>query len=170
MIPELETSRLRMRAPRVEDFDLYVETLTSPRARYIGGPFDRKGAWRDFCMDVASWRLRGFGYWSVEEKASGAFTGFVGLGFPVYHPERELGWVMQAGFEGKGYAFEAATAARAHAYDTLGWRTLVSYIDAPNERSIALAERLGARLDPDAPHPDDDPCLVYRHPAPENLQ
>ena len=31
-------------------------------------------------------------------------------------------------------------AARAWAYDTLGWKTAVSYIDRPNHRSIALAD------------------------------
>ena len=40
----------------------------------------------------------------------------------------------------------------------------VSYIDPGNARSIALAERLGARPDPDAPRADPDD-LVYRHTA-----
>ena len=86
--------------------------------------------------------------------------------FPADWPETEIGWIMFEGGEGKGYAFEAAEAARTHVFETLGWDTAVSYIDPHNARSIALAERLGAVRDDSAerPHPDD---LVYRHPKPE---
>ena len=59
-------------------------------------------------------------------------------------------------------------AARAHAYGALGWTTAVSYIDPQNARSIRVAERMGAKLDPDAV-PMDPGDLVYRHPAPEDL-
>ena len=52
------------------------------------------------------------------------------------------------GFEGHGFATEAARAARAHAYGTLGWPTAVSYVDADNHRSAALALRLGCTEDP----------------------
>ena len=62
---------------------------------------------------------------------------------------------------------EAARALRDWAYATQGWTTLVSHVHPENARSIRLAERLGARLDPSAPHPEDDPCIVYRHPGPE---
>ena len=48
---------------------------------------------------------------------------------------------------GKGYATEAAQAARAHAYDVLGWETAISLIDPENLGSKAVAERLGARFD-----------------------
>ena len=64
--------------------------------------------------------------------------------------------------EGKGYAFEAAIAMRDWAFQERKLKTLVSYIDPDNSRSIRLAERLGATIDEHArpQHPDD---LVYRH-------
>ena len=74
-------------------------------------------------------------------------------------------WAPEA--EGKGYAAEAARAALDYAFDTLGWDTCVSYIDANNARSIALAERMGATVDPTAAQPDDETdLLVYRHARP----
>lgn len=63
-----------------------------------------------------------------------------------------------------------AKAARTHAFHDLGWTTAVSYIHPDNARSITLAERLGATLDPKAQTPDSDPCLVYRHPRQELSQ
>jgi len=58
---------------------------------------------------------------------------------------------------------------RQYAFDEIGLKTAVSYIDRDNKRSIKLAERLGAVLDPKAKTPNDDPCLVYRHLRPEAL-
>ncbi len=43
---------------------------------------------------------------------------------------------------------------------------LVSYVHPENHRSAAVAERLGATLDPDAPKQDPGD-LVYRHPSPQ---
>jgi hypothetical protein len=70
-VPVLESARLRLRAPDVRDFAAYAEIFTSDRARHMGGPYSREGAWHDFCQAVASWMLRGMGVWSIERKADG---------------------------------------------------------------------------------------------------
>ncbi|MEY4982233.1 MAG: hypothetical protein RIR62_499, partial [Pseudomonadota bacterium] len=91
--------------------------------------------------------------------------------FPETWPEREIGWsVWNPAAEGKGFAFEAAGAARDFAYRALGWTTAVSYVAAGNARSRALALRLGAVVDADAPSIGEPPCLVFRHPAPDSLR
>ena len=51
---------------------------------------------------------------------------------------------------------------RDFAFEILEVPTLVSYIDQKNRRSIALADRMGAVLDPDA-QSYDPADLVYRH-------
>lgn len=167
--PVIETERLRLRPQRLEDFEPLAALYASGRSAFIGGPLPRAKVWYGFAADTGCWDLRGYGAWSVEEKDTGALVGQVGLNHPPHFAEREIGWILHDGYEGRGYAFEAASAARAYAYGTAGWTTAVSYIDPANTRSIALAERLGARPDPEAPrhHPDD---IVYRHPAPEALQ
>lgn len=161
-IPTLTTDRLILRAPVAADFDAYGPVLMSGRARFMGGPFDLAGAWKDFCMDVAGWLLHGYGALSVTDRASGAFHGLVALTTRPDFPERELGWVFLPEAEGRGIAFEAASAMRSFAFGRNDWATLVSYIDPANMRSIALANRLGAKLDRNAPRPQPDD-LVYRH-------
>ncbi|MFV0293937.1 MAG: GNAT family N-acetyltransferase; N-acetyltransferase [Paracoccus sp. (in: a-proteobacteria)] len=81
-------------------------------------------------------------------------------------PEHEIGWtVWSPEFEGRGHAFEAASAARSFAQSHLGWDRIVSYIDPGNTRSISLAKRLGAAHDPAATGPaSEDPVMVFRHP------
>jgi RimJ/RimL family protein N-acetyltransferase len=161
--PVIEGARIRLRPQIMDDFAPLAQLYETPRSVYIYGPKSRAAVWRDFASDVGQWVLLGFGGWSVEERATGALAGYVGLNAPPEYPERELGWVILEGFEGKGYAFEAASLARAFAFERLGWNGCVSYIDPHNQRSIRLAERLGAALDEQAATPNGDPCLVYRH-------
>jgi len=150
------------------DFDALAAMLGSQDARHMGGPFDTYRAWAIFGADVGSWDLMGHGAWAVDLTATGETVGQIGLNHPPFFPERELGWLIYAPFRGRGYAREAATAARDHAFGPLGWDTLVSYIGCENAASIKVAEALGARLDPKAmrPDPEDPEDLVYRHPAP----
>jgi len=158
-IPALETPRLRLRAPRAGDFGAYAATATTERGRHIGGPMARDEAWRDFAQMVAGWTLHGHGPWAVERREDGALIGFVLLGFEPGDLEPELGFLVLAEAEGRGYAREAAEAARDFAFDALGWSTVVSYIAPENARSARLAGRLGARLEPD----QVDGSQVWRH-------
>lgn len=112
---------------------------------------------------VGQWAILGFGGWAVEEASSGALVGEVAVHQPAGYPETELGWLLFEGFEGRGYAFEAAYAARRWGFSDARLQSLVSYIDRDNARSIRLAERLGAVPDPVAPTPNGDPCHVFRH-------
>ncbi|WP_145106523.1 GNAT family N-acetyltransferase [Cereibacter sediminicola] len=160
-LPELRTARLRLRAPRLDDFGTYAEIMSSDRGLHVGGPMDPAEAWDDFCRMVATWLLRGHGLWSVEGR--GGLLGFVLIGMEPGDPEPELGFLFTAEAEGQGYAQEAAEAARAHAFRALGLPGLVSCIAPENFRSRRLAERLGARPDPGTL----DGVLVYRHPVPE---
>lgn len=167
MIPTLSTERLVLRPPEVADFAPFSSHYMSPRSSYEGGPHSREGAWKEFATGAAGWMLRGYGSLSVTEAGSGGYLGEVGIYHLATYPAPEIGWMVLPEAEGRGIAAEAARALRAWAYAEKGWTTLVSHIDPENARSIRLAERLGARLDPEAPHPEDDPCLVYRHPGPE---
>lgn len=162
--PILTTDRLTLRPHVPEDFPAYRDLMTSERSRFMGGPYTPKAAWGVFCHDVACWALFGHGALAVDHE--GAFVGQVGVSAGPLFPERELGWTVLAGHEGRGFMTEAAAALRAWVQPRFPGR-LVSYIDPGNTRSIAVAERLGARLDPDAVVQDPGD-LVYLHPSPED--
>lgn len=164
----LTTERLHLRRPTPDDAEAAISFLRSTRARWIGFAQTRAEAWRLYCVALAHWEIRGYGLFAVTLAGDDRCLGLVGPWFPEGWPERELAWILFAGAEGKGYAFEAAQAARGYAFEVLGWQTAVSYIHEANTRSIALAERLGTVWDPDAATQEAD-CRVYRHPAPEGL-
>lgn len=169
-IPRLVSSRLVLRAPRLDDFETYADFLASPEARFMGGPHDRDSAWCYFASDSAHWLTHGFGALMIER--DGRLAGQVAITVSPRFPEPELGWMLFAGFTGQGLATEAAYLLRDWAYEQAGFTTLVSYVDPKNAASAAVARRLGALPDPDAPRPageTEDETVVYRHPSPEAL-
>lgn len=158
-VPTLATARLALRAPRMTDFDAFAGVFDGPRADHIGGALSRDDAMEVFLAATGSWALRGHGLWSVERRADRALLGFVLLQHETGDPEAELGYLFTLQAEGRGYATEAAAAARDFARDVLRWPSVVSYVAPENTRSVAVAERLGAV--PDAEMLDG--CRVYRH-------
>jgi RimJ/RimL family protein N-acetyltransferase len=161
--PHIRTERLLLRPYRLDDFHHLLALYQTDRAAFIGGKLSPRQVWEGFMNCVGQWPVLGLGGWAVEEAASGALVGEVAVHRPVDYPEVELGWLVFEGYEGRGYAYEAAAVARRWAFEEAGLTTLASYIDRDNARSIRLAERLGATQDPTAPTPNDDPCLVFRH-------
>jgi RimJ/RimL family protein N-acetyltransferase len=166
-IPTLETERLLLRPPVEADFAAYATLMASPRSAYMGGPFDTRAAWGLFCHDIACWELFGHGALMLERKADRLCVGQVGISHGPLFPDKELGWLLYDGFEGQGYATEAAAILRDWGFAALRLTTLVSYFDPANARSIAVAERLGAVRDDAAPKQDPED-IVYRYRPPQH--
>lgn len=168
--PTLETDRLTLRPPQLSDFDALAAFYASPRSAFVGGPQSAELSWRSLALEAGHWVLRGFGRWTLVEKATAIPVGTVGLWHPEGFPERELGWDLFDGATGKGYATEAAEAARRYAYETLGWTTLISLVADGNDASRKVAERLGAKYDGNFTHERYGPMAIWRHPGPETLK
>jgi RimJ/RimL family protein N-acetyltransferase len=162
-IPVLTTPRLVLREPRETDFPAMLSFSESPRASFVGGAIARKWIWRGLLANIGHWALRGYGFFSVDTKV-GEFVGRIGV---IYHdewPEPELAWSLYDGFEGKGYAAEAALAAKDDYHVRISTKPLISMIDVENVRSEALALRLGAVREKTEADPTGD-FYVYRHPC-----
>lgn len=163
-VPVFATPRLRLRAPGLQDYPAYEAVFTSDRARWMGGPFDADEAFADFCQGIAGWMLRGCGMWTVTLATGDDAIGWIFLWQEMGDPEPELGWVLTEAAERQGYATEAARAAMPHALRLYGRGGFVSYIDAGNPASVAVAIRLGARRDAQAEAAMAEPdLLIYRH-------
>lgn len=151
-VPVLETARLRLRAHTVADFPALAAVWAEAAViRFIGGkPSTPTEAWARLLRYRGLWPLLGFGYWAVEEKASGQFVGDVGFADfhralePPIHGVAEMGWVLGGRFHGKGYASEATSAALQW-FDRAGKGRSVSIIDPANTPSLKVAEKNGFR-------------------------
>lgn len=155
-VPVIETERLRLRGHRPEDFAESAAMWADPVVtRYIGGkPLTEEDVWARLLRYVGHWAWMGFGYWVVEEKASGDFAGEVGLSdwkreiVPSLKGVPEVGWVLATRAHGKGYAREAVRAVIAWgdanvstANAVLG--RMVCIIHPEHVRSIRVAEKCG---------------------------
>jgi RimJ/RimL family protein N-acetyltransferase len=145
--PIVETERLLLRAFRESDTDAYAEMLGDAEVmRFLGGrPLPRAEAWRNMAMVIGHWDLRGYGFWAVEERASGEMVGRVGCWRPEGWPGLEVGWTLRRQFWGRGYATEAARASLEYAFTKLNQTHVISLIAPDNAASIRVAERLGER-------------------------
>lgn len=162
-IPEVETERLVLKAPSIENLPAMNTFFASQRSRFVGGPCDEGEVWRGLLRTLGHWAVRGYGFWHVEEKASGAWIGYTGFLYHIEWPEPELGWGVAEAFEGKGYMYEAAMGARAAGARLFGLNGVISLIDPENTRSRKLAERMGAQFEREAQVKGYD-CHIYRHP------
>jgi RimJ/RimL family protein N-acetyltransferase len=143
--PILETERLILKAPELADFEPLCEMMADEEtARFIGGIQEPAMAWRAFCGVVGHWELRGYGFFSVFEKASGLWIGRIGPWFPHGWPQPEIGWSLNRSTWGKGFATEAAIACMDHVVDDLGWPSVIHLIDKNNLGSQGVARNLGS--------------------------
>jgi RimJ/RimL family protein N-acetyltransferase len=151
-IPTLETERLILRPWTPADAAPFaIMCADAELMRYVGGVMDQTNAWRRMAVYVGHWTLRGYGPWALQDKASGQLAGYSGVYDPDGWPEREINWGLARPFLGRGLVTEAATRVRTYAYETLGFKTIVSCIDMDNKPSQAVAVRLGAKLDRTVP-------------------
>ncbi len=156
------TERLTLRTPQMEDFDAVDSYARSPRAKFTGGQkTDQMDIWRSFLGVAGHWALRGYGLFTVVWQD--APIGRVGVIDHIMWEEPELGWHLFDGFEGQGFATEAALAARNWAFYAHRLGPLVSYVHAENTRSVRVAERLGATYERDCLLLGT-PAQVWRHP------
>ena len=164
MILKLETKRLVLRQWHNTDFIHFEEYYKDQdMSRFVGGLKSSEDSWRIMASYIGHWQLMGFGYFAVEEKATGQFLGASGLWKSPNWPELELGYWFLKEMHGKGYASEAALKVKQFAFYELKADTLVSYIDPKNSPSKRLAERIGGVKEKVIELLDYGPHEVYRY-------
>ena len=177
----LETPRLLLRPLRAGDRDAYASLFADPEVTgYIGGPLGRDDAARQLDGIVARFAVDGLGPLAVERREDGRLVGRVGFwiwdrrdwtgGHTLRElgdeAEVELGWILGRDAWGRGYATEAASPVLRHGFGELRLPRIVSLIDARNERSVRVAERLGATHETDVATPRWGALRLSRHAPP----
>ena len=149
--PTLETRRLILRPLVLQDLDAYVDFWQDAEVvRYISGtPISREQSWKRLLATVGHWQLLGFGFFAIEEKASGRFIGEAGFQemrrdlHPSIEGTLETGWGILPAYQGKGYAREAVSTAMTWAETAFPTLDYSCIIDPENRSSMHLAARLG---------------------------
>lgn len=152
-IPTLETERLLLRGHRLDDFETYRALWSDADVvRYItGSPMSREQVWGRLMRIAGMWHHMGFGFFAIEEKATGRFIGEAG--FHDLHREMtpsiegtlETGWALMRDCHGKGYATELLQALLAWGEENFPEKRMTCIISPENTASIRLAGKMGFR-------------------------
>ena len=149
---EIETDRLVLRPIGPQDAEDHIAMMQDPGvAEFLtaeGTPRDRGDEWRMYATILGHQTMRGYCFFSVIEKATGAWVGRVGPWMPEGWPSLECGWAIKREAWGKGYAPEAAIASIRWILDTYpDLPRIISLIDPKNKNSQAVAKKIGEQHD-----------------------
>lgn len=153
VIPVLETARFVLRGHTLADFEASAAMWGDPTVtRFIGGrPFTADEVWARILRYHGHWAMLGFGFWAIEDRATGQFVGEVGFADfrrpiePPFGDTPEMGWSLAPAAHGKGVASEAVAAAAAWGDANFTHDRTVCIIAPENGASIRVAEKNGFR-------------------------
>lgn len=171
---ETETARLRLRRPRPSDLDFHCALHGDPEL-YTHAPHAMRSRQENAAhFDEVSrhWDDHGFGYWLVEDRATGQPIGMAGVrraeGF------LNLYYRFRAEAHGHGYAMEAAREAVALATERLCGMPVRAVVRPGHHASLRTAEAAGLFPAGTTRHaddlPDEEPSVVLEAPRVENTR
>jgi len=152
--PVIETARLRLRPPRLEDYPACVAMWADPRVveHITGVASTPQQTWARVLGYAGHWMLLGFGYWAIEDRASATYVGELGFADfkreidPEMRGVPEAGWALAPTARGRGFATEALVAAVAWADRALASTRTIALIAPANVASLRVAEKAGYRM------------------------
>ena len=141
----MKTERLLLRRWEESDLDAARAIYADPEVmRYIPvGPMSDEQIVRIMDRMNGEFEDRGYGLWAVVEAATAEVVGESGLHYLPQTDEVEIAWLYRVSAWGKGFATEAARAILQSAWREHALERVICLIDARNERSLAVASRLG---------------------------
>jgi RimJ/RimL family protein N-acetyltransferase len=152
---ELRTARLRLLSFTPADAADHLTLYRDPEVtRWLrAGPF--LGAYAEERSREAlarfgrHWAERGFGVYAVRDAATGRFLGQCGLNTIEELGEVEVLYAFERAAWGQGLATEAARAALAHGFDTVGLTRIIAVTRPDHTASRRVMEKLGMRYERD---------------------
>ena len=146
----LETERCIIREIKVEDANALYEIyggpgITEHMEGLLPDPEEEKAFIRDYIDKI--YAFYEFGMWIVEERETGQVIGRAGLNYRQGYEDPEMGYVIAAPFQKKGYATEVCQSILNYGRDELGFSQIRALVEPENTASIALCRKLGFYFD-----------------------
>jgi RimJ/RimL family protein N-acetyltransferase len=168
--PLLETKRLRLRSFRGDDLDASHVLWAEPAVyKFIQGkPSSVEDVWKGIIQAIGHWQLLGYGYWAIDDKATGRFIGNIGFGnyhrdvVPDMNDTPEAGWSFLTRYHGQGLGTEALAAVTTWGDQNLPHAKTACIIAPENIASIRLAQKFGFREVAQTTYKGDPTLLLHR--------
>ncbi|AZE51084.1 hypothetical protein C4K04_5436 [Pseudomonas chlororaphis] len=138
----LETKRLNIQTPSVNDFDHWAALLIEWNAER----FTPERIQNELNEAITHFKKHGFSMGSVYEKDSKIFIGHAGLVYLDYNdaqPDIEVGYALHKSYWNKGYATELAEELIKWGFHHLPIKKLVAVTRPENKRSQRVLEKIG---------------------------
>jgi len=145
----IETKRLKLREFTADDVDSLAAIFADHETmKFYPATKDREETVRWIEKNVERYKKYGFGLWAVVRKDNDEFIGDCGITMQNIDGEEkpEIGYHIRRDYWGQGYATEAASACKEHAFNKLGLEEAFSYMRSDNLASRRVAEKIGMTL------------------------
>ena len=142
----LETQRCIVRETVPEDVEDFFTIYSNPAiTQYMENLYPDKEQEREYIRQYIEqvYTFYEFGVWTVVEKESGCVIGRAGFSYRPGYDEPELGYTIGVPWQRKGYAGEVCRAILAYGWEQLGFECVQALVDAENEPSLLLCDKLG---------------------------
>lgn len=155
MAAALETPRLHLRPYERGDIDLLAALYADPEVTAFTklGSLSRAQAEATLEGYLADWRDRVFAMCAVYLRSTNEFTGECGFFVLERTGELALRYAFHKRFWGQGLASEAARGVLDHGFRELGLARIVSFVEAPNQASHRVMQKLGLAVERIEPLP-----------------
>ena len=139
----IETERLILREYTPDDYDALYEIMSDPETmQHYPAPFDEERTRRWIEWNLDNYAQYGFGLWAVVLKETGEFIGDCGLTLQNIDGEMlpEIGYHIHKKYWRRGFAKEAARAARDWVFLNTEYHALYSYMKYTNEGNLGITK------------------------------
>lgn len=145
----ITTERLVLREIHEADYEALSCILQDSETMYaLDMPFTDEQVIRFIHEMQTHYGQRGFGYWAISEKESQELIGIGGLMIEEADGTEHVGvvYTLDKNHWGNGYATEAADACIEYGFSAFQFHEITAQVKLDNEKSRAVAERLGMLL------------------------
>lgn len=147
----IETSRLLLRKPDPEDFDIISEILSSPeQTKFLPNeaPYPIEKQQEYLVNRIKHWALHDFGTFIVcLNENPRVKLGFVGAEFSLNPDCVDIRYGISKRFEGKGYVTEAAKELLSWVFNNTELTKIYGVSMPENLASIAIIKKLGMKVE-----------------------
>ncbi|WP_027109217.1 GNAT family N-acetyltransferase [Lacticigenium naphthae] len=138
----IETERLLLRPVTMEDAEAMFEYASDEETAYY--VFEKHGTLADTKDAIAHHFMQHpLGKYGIELKSENKLIGTIEIRLKGKHHRGELGYVMNPGYQRKGYVTEAAAAIVRVGFEEFGLERIYAMFDDRNEPSKKVLERIG---------------------------
>ena len=141
-----ETERLKIREITVEDvprlYELYSGEGITKYMEPLYPEMEKEIEYTKAYIENV-YKFYGYGMWVIVKKKCGEVIGRVGLEYKEGFDGLELGFMLGADYQNRGYAYEACRAVLTYGIEELGIACFYAFVNENNTASIRLCERLG---------------------------